>query len=102
MTENLPNLCAIRQTPCAICQLQFAKKRRQILRAKKSRVNVDEIDPWSQFHQHFIGAIAPIFLANILAQIKSLTSTASTKKLRAKLSYEKGVRKMLVKLTLVD
>jgi hypothetical protein len=37
--------------------------------------------------------------ANILAQIKSLTFTASTKKLRAKLSYEKGARKMLVKLT---
>jgi hypothetical protein len=30
---------------------------------------------------------------------KKLTFTASTKKLRAKLSYEKGERKMLVKLT---
>jgi hypothetical protein len=38
--------------------------------------------------------------ANILALIKSLTFTASTKKLRAKLLYEKAVHKMLVKLTL--
>jgi hypothetical protein len=37
--EKLPNLCAICQTPCAICH-----KRRQILQAKKSRMNVDEID----------------------------------------------------------
>ncbi len=37
--------------------------------------------------------------ANILAQIKSLTFTTSTKKLCAKLSYIKGARKMLVKLT---
>jgi len=48
-------------------------------------------------------SISPTFYwrncANILAQIKSLTFTASTKKLRAKLSYEKGARKMLVKLT---
>ncbi len=36
---------------------------------------------------------------NILAQIKSLTFTASIKKLCAKLSYEKAARKMLVKLT---
>ncbi len=48
-------------------------------------------------------SISPTFYwrncANILAQIKSLTLTASTKKLRVKLSYEKGARKMLVKLT---
>jgi hypothetical protein len=48
-------------------------------------------------------SISPTFYwrncANILAQIKSLTSTASTKKLRAKLLYEKGARIMLVKLT---
>jgi hypothetical protein len=48
-------------------------------------------------------SISPTFYwrncANILAQIKSLTFTASTKTLRAKLSYEKGARKMLVKLT---
>jgi hypothetical protein len=48
-------------------------------------------------------SISPTFgwrnCANILAQIKSLTFTASTKKLRTKLLYEKGVRKMLVKLT---
>jgi hypothetical protein len=37
--------------------------------------------------------------ANILAQIKSLTFAESTKKLRAILSYKKGARKMLVKLT---
>jgi hypothetical protein len=45
---------------------------------------------WSQFHQHF---------ANFRAPIKSLTFTSSKKKLRAKLSYEKAARKMLVKLT---
>jgi hypothetical protein len=48
-------------------------------------------------------SISPTFYwrncANILAQIKSLTSTASTKKLRAILSYEKGARRTLVKLT---
>jgi hypothetical protein len=37
--------------------------------------------------------------ANILAPIKSLTFTASTKKLCAKLLYKKVARKMLVKLT---
>ncbi len=37
--------------------------------------------------------------ANILAQIKSLSFSASTKKLSAKLTYEKAARKMLVKLT---
>jgi hypothetical protein len=52
----------------------------------------------------FTCAFTPIFLrqyscVNILAPIKSLTFTASTKKLCAKLSYEKGPRKMLVKLT---
>jgi hypothetical protein len=36
--------------------------------------------------------------ANILAPIKSLTFMASTKKLCAKLSFEKAARKMLVKL----
>jgi hypothetical protein len=45
-------------------------------------------------------SISPTFYkricANILAPKKSLTFTASTKKLRAKLSYEKAVRKMLV------
>jgi hypothetical protein len=37
--------------------------------------------------------------ASILAPIKSFTFTASTKKIRAKLSYEKASLKMLVKLT---
>jgi hypothetical protein len=32
-------------------------------------------------------------------QIKSFTFTASTKRLRAKLLYKKGARKMLLKLT---
>jgi hypothetical protein len=41
--------------------------------------------------------------ANILAPRKSLTFTASTKKLRAKLTYKKKAgRKMLVKLTFDD
>jgi hypothetical protein len=63
------------------------------LAPKNSRANVDEMDPiMSQFHQHFI-------CANIIAPIKSLTFTASTKKLRAKLSYKKAARKMLVKWT---
>ncbi len=48
-------------------------------------------------------SISPTFYkcicANILAPIKSLTFTASTKKLRTKLSYEKALCKMLVKLT---
>jgi hypothetical protein len=48
-------------------------------------------------------SISPTFYwrncANILAQIRSLTFTASTKKLRTKLSYEKGARIMLMKLT---
>jgi hypothetical protein len=48
-------------------------------------------------------SISPTFYwrycANILGQIKSLTFTASTKKLRAKLLYEKDTRKMLEKLT---
>jgi hypothetical protein len=35
----------------------------------------------------------------LLAQLRNLTFTTSTKKLCAKLSYEKGARKMLVKLT---
>ncbi len=48
------------------------------------------MSPWSQFHQHFILYIGPI---------KSLTFNASTKKLRAKLSYEKAAHKMLMKLT---
>jgi hypothetical protein len=55
------------------------------------------------FAQVFLESISPTFYrrncANILAQIKSLTFTASTKKLRAKLSYKKGTYKMLVKLT---
>jgi hypothetical protein len=50
--------------------------------------------------------ISPTFYkricANILAPRKSLTFSASTKKLRAKLTYKKAVRKMLVKLTLDD
>ncbi len=48
-------------------------------------------------------SISPTFYkrlcAYILAPIKCLTFTASTKKLRAKLSYEKAARNMLVKLT---
>jgi hypothetical protein len=48
-------------------------------------------------------SISPTFLkricTNILAPIKSLTFTASTKKLGAKHSYEKVAHKMLVKLT---
>jgi hypothetical protein len=48
-------------------------------------------------------SISPTFYkricANILAPIKSLTFTVSTKKLCAKLSYEKAAHKMLVKLT---
>jgi hypothetical protein len=51
-------------------------------------------------------SISPTFYwrncANILAQIKSLTFTASTKKLRAKLSYEKGARKMLLNFLLAQ
>ncbi len=51
----------------------------------------------------FLESISPTFYwrncANIFAQIKSLTFTASTKKLRAKLKYKKGAREMLVKLT---
>ncbi len=51
-------------------------------------------------------SISPTFYkhicANILAQIKSLTFTASTKRLRAKLLYKKAARKMLVKLTPAD
>jgi hypothetical protein len=51
----------------------------------------------------FLESISPTFYwrncANILAQIKSLTFTASTKMLRAKLLYKKGAHKMLVKLT---
>jgi hypothetical protein len=50
---------------------------------------------WSQFHQHFYERIC----ANILVQIKSLTFTASKKKLCAQLLVEKGAHKMLVKLT---
>jgi hypothetical protein len=49
-------------------------------------------------------SISPTFYkgicANSLAPIKSFTITASTKKLRVKLSYEKAAHKMLVKLTL--
>jgi hypothetical protein len=45
------------------------------------------------FHSRTLESISPTFYwrncANILAQIKSLTFTASTKKLRAKLSCEK-------------
>jgi hypothetical protein len=37
--------------------------------------------------------------AIFFAPIKILTFISSTKKLRAKLSYEKAARKMLVKLT---
>jgi hypothetical protein len=50
-----------------------------------------------------VESISPTFnkriCANILAPKKSLTFTASTKKLCAKLSYEKAACKMLVKLT---
>jgi hypothetical protein len=48
-------------------------------------------------------SISPTFFernsANILAPIKSLTFTSSTKRLCTKLSYKKAARKMLVKLT---
>jgi hypothetical protein len=48
-------------------------------------------------------SISPTFYerncTNFLAPIKSLTFTSSTKKLCAKLSYIKAMRKMLVKLT---
>jgi hypothetical protein len=50
---------------------------------------------WSQFHQHFISAFAPI----ILRADKKFNLHCKQKKLCAKLSYEKGARKMLVKLT---
>jgi hypothetical protein len=47
--------------------------------------------------------ISPTFYkricANILVPVKSLTFTASTKKLHVKLPYEKAACKMLVKLT---
>jgi hypothetical protein len=49
-------------------------------------------------------SISPTFYericSNILAQIKSLTFTASIKKLCAKLLYKKAAHEMLVKLTL--
>jgi hypothetical protein len=63
--------------------------------------------PFLDITSFFIGlglkeSISPTFYwrncTNILAQIKSLTFTASAKKLRAKLLYVKGARKMLVKL----
>ncbi len=48
-------------------------------------------------------SISPTFYericTNILVPIKNLTFTANTKKLRAKLLYEKATCKMLVKLT---
>jgi hypothetical protein len=51
----------------------------------------------------FLESISPTFYwrncANILAQIKSFTLTASTEKLCAKLLYQNGARKILVKLT---
>ncbi len=47
--------------------------------------------------------ISPTFYericANFLAPVKNLTFTSSTKKLRPKLSYEKTVCGMLMKLT---
>jgi hypothetical protein len=55
------------------------------------------------FHYFPQELISPTFYkcicTNILAPIKSLTFTASSKKLHAKLSYDKAARKMLVKLT---
>jgi hypothetical protein len=48
-------------------------------------------------------SISPTFYericANILAPKRAQTYNVSTKKLRAKFSYEKAARKMLVKLT---
>jgi hypothetical protein len=50
---------------------------------------------WQIFAPTFYEGIC----ANILVQIKSLTFTACTKMLSAKLLYEKAARKMLLKLT---
>jgi hypothetical protein len=60
---------------------------------------------WRQDEFRWIAleSISPTFkkgiCANFLAPIKSLTFTASTKKLCSKLSYKKAACKMLVKLT---
>ncbi len=70
--------------------------------AMEGVITFQTIQPYTLFG-HEQESISPTFYwrncANTLAQIQSLTFTASTTKLSAKVSYEKGARKMLVKLT---
>ncbi len=61
------------------------------MQPRRGRQNVEI---WCQFHQHFKSS----FYAGIIAPKKS-NLNVSTKKLCAKLSYEKVTCKMLVKLT---
>ncbi len=57
--RNLPNLCAIRQTPLAKKGVEFylrSPKCGEFCEQKNSSANVGEIIPMCQFHQHYMNS----------------------------------------------
>jgi hypothetical protein len=78
---------------------QYVSKGVKKFCGRRSAKNIGtSCSPWVNFTNILRAAFAPISLRRYLCAKKVQTFNLITKKLRAKLSYEKAARKMLVKL----